>query len=146
MEPNGTAIFPSSGRRGLANYPPARVTPSHSRTLYISGTSSRSDDGTILGSKALSDGTYELDVKKQTVGVLRNIEKVIQEATNNQGGLGNIVNATVYLVSMKDYAGMNEEWNRVYPDAATAPARTCVAVKELPSEQFAVEIACTALI
>merc|ERR1719230_1635968 len=38
----------------------------------------------------------------------------------------------IYLTTMADYAAFNEVYMEVFPDAATRPARTCVAVAELP--------------
>ena len=47
---------------------------------------------------------------------------------------------------MKDYNGINAEWNKIWPEKAKAPARTCIQVAALPSEKLNVEIKCTALI
>lgn len=38
---------------------------------------------------------------------------------------------------------MNEEWNQIWPDRQTAPARTTVEVWALPREEITVEIKCT---
>lgn len=57
-----------------------------------------------------------------------------------------MVDATVFLVGLEEnYGGMNEEWNRVYPQREAAPARTTIGVKELPSKKLLVEIKCTAI-
>jgi len=58
--------------------------------------------------------------------------------------LESVVDATVFLTDMKDYAGMNEVWNKVFP--VNAPARTTVQVAALPSEKLCVEIKCTAIV
>ncbi|GKT40176.1 2-aminomuconate deaminase [Colletotrichum spaethianum] len=118
------AIFPTGTVKGLANYPRGRLAPAAvHRTLYISGTSSRRPDGTFSGAGTVSNsppGSYDvetpsegstlrLDVREQTAAILRNIDDVIKQVTNNRGGLENIIDATVYLVDMKrDYAAMNE--------------------------------------
>ena len=92
------------------------------------------------------DGTFTLDIRAQTAAVLRNIETVISGATNGKGGLGNVVDATVFIIDMeKNYAGMNEEWNRVYPQREGAPARTTIEVKGLPNKRLVVEIKCTVI-
>ncbi|KAJ3340374.1 cytoplasmic RNA-binding protein [Gonapodya sp. JEL0774] len=59
----------------------------------------------------------------------------------NAAGLGleNVVDLTVFLVDMKDYAGMNEVYNE-YFKAETGPSRTTVAVHQLPLDKLLVEI------
>ncbi|EME83260.1 uncharacterized protein MYCFIDRAFT_136766, partial [Pseudocercospora fijiensis CIRAD86] len=79
----------------------------------------------------------------QTAAVLRNIETVVKGATNGNGSIADVVDATVFLVDMKDdYSGMNAEWNRIWPDRANAPARTTVEVRALPSPRLLFEIKC----
>lgn len=94
-----------------------------------------------------SDGTLSLDVGLQTAAVLRNIDTIIKGATDGKGSLKDVVDATVFLVNMTDdYAGMNLEWNKVWPDRSSAPARTTVEVRALPSPRLLVEIKCTAVV
>ncbi|KAK3329955.1 hypothetical protein B0H66DRAFT_586382 [Apodospora peruviana] len=129
---NGTAyLLPSNtGAQGLANYPHARTIASSARTIFISGTSSRCVDGTYEGcteTKGSADGTttFTLDCGSQTAAVLRNIETIIQGVTNGRCGLEAVVDATVFLTDIRgDYAVMNAEWNKVWPDRTKAPART----------------------
>jgi 2-aminomuconate deaminase len=47
---------------------------------------------------------------------------------------------------MKDYSGMNEVWNTMFPVKERAPARTTVQVAALPSGKLCVEIKCTAIV
>jgi 2-aminomuconate deaminase len=115
--------------------------------LFLSGLTSRRPDGTIAGVSVNSDGSLTLDVAEQTSAVLQSIEAIIKQATNNKGGLGNVIDATIFLTDLKnDYAGMNEVWNKTWTSAQMAPARTCVGVSELPSPKFAVEFKVTALV
>lgn len=145
--PNGTAYFlPATGAQGLANYPHARCAPSSPRTLYVSGISSRRGDGTFVGCETSSDGVHTLNIAEQTAAVLQNIKTVIQGATEGKCGLESIIDATIFLTDMKDYQGMNGEWNKIWPDKAHAPARTCVQVSALPNERILVEIKCTAIV
>ncbi|KAL2816508.1 putative L-PSP endoribonuclease family protein [Aspergillus granulosus] len=146
---NGTPFFlPASKAQGLANYPHARLAPTTPhRTIYVSGTSSRRGDGTWDGVTEHPDGSFTLDIRAQTAAVLRNLETIIQGATDGRGGLGNIVDATVFLVDLsKHYAGMNEEWNLVWPKKEDAPARTTIGVNELPNKRLLVEIKCTVVV
>ncbi len=145
--PNGDSYFrPAGAAQGLANYPHARITPSTARTIFVSGTSSRRGDGTYAGCETLPDGTYVLDCGEQTAAVLKNMEAIIQGASDGKAGLECVVDATIFLTDMKDYAKMNAEWNKVWPDRTKAPARTCVQVAALPNERLNVEIKCQAIL
>lgn len=154
--PNGEAYFlPASRAQGLANYPHARTTPSTATTrlVFVSGTSSRRGDGTYEGCETtLTDGdgdssvTHRLDCGAQTAAVLRNIETILRGATGGRCGLETVVDATVFLTDMADYAAMNAEWNKCWPDKTAAPARTCVQVAALPNVRLNVEIKCQALV
>jgi 2-aminomuconate deaminase len=144
--PNGTPFFLSKEKaQGLANYPHARIVPGVQKTVYVSGTSSRRGDGTYAGCTTDANGNHKLDIREQTKAVLENIGTIINGATNGMAGLESVIDATVFLTDMSDYAGMNEEWNKVWGDKTTAPARTCVQVAALPSPKLNVEIKCMAL-
>ncbi|RFU30451.1 hypothetical protein B7463_g5887, partial [Scytalidium lignicola] len=144
---NGTDYFlPPTGAQGLANYPHARTIPATAQMIYVSGISSRRSDGTYAGCITAPDATYTLDVAEQTAAVLQNISTVISGATDGKCGLESIVDATVFLTNMKDYAAMNAEWNKVWPDKKKAPARTCVQVAALPNERLCIEIKCMAMV
>ncbi len=144
--PNGSGFLLSSGAQGLANYPHARTIPSTAKMIFVSGISSRRPDGTFEGCETHKDGTYTLDCGLQTAAVLRNIERVIQGASDGKCGLESVVDATVFLTDMGDYGAMNAEWNKIWPDRTKAPARTCMQVVALPNEKIVVEIKCQALI
>lgn len=147
MSSNGTSyLLPATGAQGLANYPHARTIPSTAHTLFVSGTSSRRGDGTYEGCTTREDGTHELDCGAQTAAVLRNMETIIRGATDGKCGLESVVDATVFLTDMRDYAKMNAEWNKIWPDRTKAPARTCVQVAALPNPRLNVEIKCQAMV
>ncbi|RKO91424.1 2-aminomuconate deaminase, partial [Blyttiomyces helicus] len=59
--------------------------------------------------------------------------------------LENVVDLTVFLVDMKDYAGFNAVYNQ-YFDAATGPSRTTVAVHQLPNPRLLIEIKAVAAV
>lgn len=122
------------GRAGaLANYPHAKkVGP----FLYVSGISSRRPDNSHEGVKIHEDGTVEKDCALQTRAVIKNIEAILQSAGAE---LSDLVDVTVFLVDMKDYAAFNSVYNEFF-DAETGPARTTVAVKELPHPNLLIEI------
>jgi 2-aminomuconate deaminase len=55
------------------------------------------------------------------------------------GSLASLVDLTVFLTSMEDYAGFNETYNR-YFEGGSGPARTTVGVRELPGRDLIIEI------
>jgi len=122
------------------------VPPSTGHTVYVSGIAAVKPDGTYEGVVQKPDGTFEADIREQTAAVLRRIESIIKGASNGKADLYNIVDATVYVLDMKEhYAGMNEEWNKVWSDRASAPTRATIGVRELPDPRFLVEIKATAM-
>jgi 2-aminomuconate deaminase len=119
--------------QALARYPHARVVGD---TIYVSGISSRRADNTHDGVTLHPDGTRTLDIKAQTRAVLHNIDVILQAAGAD---LQNVVDITVFLVDMKDYAGMNEVYNEFFTQEH-GPARTTVAVHQLPHPNLLVEM------
>lgn len=124
----------------LARYPHARVVGD---MVYVSGISSRRHDNTWDGVTIHSDGRVDKDIAAQTRAVLNNI-RVILEAAG--AAMNDIVDITVFLVDMGDYAGMNAVWNEQFTDKVTAPARTTVAVHQLPHPNLLVEMKAVALL
>jgi 2-aminomuconate deaminase len=149
MSANGQAfLLDPEATPGPTRYPHARISPaSNHRTIYISGIACRQQDGTYPGVTENGDGTYTLDIRKQTAAVLHNIDIIIKGATDGKGGIQNVIDAVVYILDMKsNYAGMNEEWNKVYADRESAPARATIGVKELPDPRLIVEMKAVAVI
>lgn len=103
--------------------------------LIVSGTSARRADDTIAGAEMDSQGTTRLDIRTQTKAVLENIRDILhsQNAT-----LGDLVEMTSYLVSMNDFAGYNEVYGEYF--GFDGPARTTVAVHQLPHPHLLIEI------
>ena len=81
------------------------------------------------------DAIIEIDIQAQTEGCIESLRAVL-EAESLQ--LGNLVDVTVFLVSMADYGGFNEVWNRFFDSGG--PARTTVVVHDLPDPQLAIEL------
>lgn len=112
--------------------------------MYVSGIAAVGTDGSLDGVKENPDGTFACDVREQTAAVLGRIDSIIKGASNGVADIYNIVDSTVYVLDMKSqYAGMNEEWNKIWPDRVSAPARATIGVKELPDPRFMVEIKAT---
>ena len=90
-------------------------------------------------------GKAEPDIKAQVRQALENLEGVLAEAG---ASLADVIKTTVFLTDMKDYASMNEVYAEVFETAGCAPARTCVAVAELPrvaDHKLLVEVEAVAL-
>ena len=81
-----------------------------------------------------ADGTIPEGIQAQTAQSIANLTAILAEAGLT---LANVVKTTVFLADMNDFAAMNA----VYAEKFTAPfpARSAVAVKELP-KQVLVEI------
>jgi 2-aminomuconate deaminase len=124
----------------LARYPHARVV---GPLVFVAGVSSRRADNTHEGVTIHADGRVERDIRAQTRAVLGNIAAILQAAGCT---LSDVVDMSVFLVDMRDYAGMNEVWNEHFADKATAPARTTVAVHQLPHPNLLVEMKAVALL
>jgi len=105
--------------------------------LFVSGTSSRKADNTFAGVHRMDEmGTMHLDIKEQTRAVLQNIEKTLATANAT---LEDVVDVTSFLVNMNDFGGYNEVYGAFF-NKETGPARTTVAVHQLPHPHLVVEI------
>jgi 2-aminomuconate deaminase len=103
--------------------------------LIVSGTSARRADNTIAGANVDEFGTTHLDIRVQTKAVLENIRDILRSAGAE---LNNIVEVTTYLVNMNDFAGYNEIYGEYFD--YDGPARTTVAVHQLPHPHLLIEI------
>ena len=103
--------------------------------LIVSGTSSRRADNTIAGAEVDEFGTTHLDIRAQTRAVLENVRDILERVG---AGLGDVVEITSYLVSMNDFAGYNEVYGEFFD--YEGPARTTVAVHQLPHPHLLIEI------
>ncbi|MGL4848690.1 MAG: RidA family protein [Clostridium sp.] len=68
------------------------------------------------------------DVKEQAERVMQNLNAVLEEAGVN---FDHVVKTTCFLKDMTDFAQFNEVYSKYIKNA---PARSCVAVKELPKD------------
>ncbi|MGA3351217.1 MAG: RidA family protein [Candidatus Sulfotelmatobacter sp.] len=107
--------------------------------LFVSGTSARRVDNTIAGAEVDSLGTTRLDIRLQTRAVIDNIRDILQ---SDGAGLQDIVEISTYLVNMNDFAGYNEVYGEFF--GYDGPARTTVAVHQLPHPHLLIEIKATA--
>ena len=103
--------------------------------LIVSGTSARRADNTIAGAEVDEFGTTHLDVRAQTRAVIENVRDILRSV---QAGLEDVVEVTSYLVNMNDFAGYNEVYGEYF--SHDGPARTTVAVHQLPHPHLLIEI------
>jgi len=105
--------------------------------IFVSGTSSRRPDNTIAGVDIIDEmGTKRLNIEVQTREVLKNIDINLQKVG---ASLIDVVDVTSFLVNMNDFAGYNKAYAEFF-DKETGPARTTVAVHQLPHPDLVVEI------
>ncbi|MBO1331286.1 RidA family protein [Streptomyces sp. VRA16 Mangrove soil] len=107
--------------------------------VYVSGTSSRRPDGTFAGADADPMGVTDLDIRAQTRAVVENIGSLLGAVG---GGLDDLVSVTTYLANMNDFGGYNEVYAEYFDE--TGPARTTVAVHQLPHPHLLIEISAVA--
>ena len=103
--------------------------------LIVSGTSARRTDNTIAGAEVDEFGTAKLDIRAQTEAVIENVRDILKSVGSN---LEDAVEITTYLVSMNDFAGYKEVYGQYF--GYDGPARTTVAVHQLPHPHLLIEI------
>src|SRR5258708_17336453 len=103
--------------------------------LIVSGTSARRGDNTIAGAEVDELGTTELDIREQTKAVIENVRDILKSVGSS---LEDVVEVTTYLVNMNDFAGYNEVYGTFF--SYEGPARTTVAVHQLPHPHLLIEI------
>lgn len=96
---------------------------SFNNMVFTSGQIPLNINGEIVGN----------DISTQTEQVIKNLSAVLEEAGTN---FNNVIKTTCFLANMQDF----QKFNEVYASHFISnPARSCVAVKELP-KQVLVEI------
>jgi 2-aminomuconate deaminase len=103
--------------------------------LFVSGTSARRADNTIAGTNVDELGKMHLDIRSQTRAVIENIRDILNAAGAQ---LQDVVEISTYLVNMNDFDAYNEVYGEFF--GYDGPARTTVAVRELPHPHLLIEI------
>ena len=97
--------------------------------LYTSGQIPLNLEGNVVGE----------NITEQTEQVMKNLKAVLEEAGTN---FENTIKTTCFLSDTSNFAGFNEVYSKYF---TSNPARSCVAVKELP-KQVLVEVEVIALV
>ncbi|GAA4710079.1 RidA family protein [Phytohabitans rumicis] len=108
---------------------------------FVSGTSSRRPDNTIAGATVDELGTTTLDIRVQTRAVIENVRDILRAVGAN---LEDLTQLTTYLVNMNDFGGYNEVYAEYFDESG--PARTTVAVHQLPHPHLLIEMQAVALL
>jgi 2-aminomuconate deaminase len=110
--------------------------------LFLSGVGPRK-----RGSKEIPGVTLDsngkllsYNIEEQCHSVFQNV-KFILEASGTRWE--NLVDITVFLTNMNDFPVYNQIYKTYFPDPATQPCRTTVAVTALPTP-IAIELKCVA--
>ncbi|HET7218204.1 MAG TPA: Rid family detoxifying hydrolase [Vicinamibacterales bacterium] len=124
LQPVTTAALPSP----VGPYSPAVIA---GNLVFVSGQAGR-DPRT---------GTIADDVEAQTEQALRNVSAILEAAGSD---LQHVVRCGVFLVDMTEFQKMNAVYARVF--GTHRPARTTVAVSDLPGPGLRVEIDAVAVL
>jgi 2-aminomuconate deaminase len=109
--------------------------------LFVSGTSSRRPDNTLAGVEKVDEmGTIKIDIEDQTRAVLTNIKNTL---ASEGATMADVVDVSSFLVNMNDFGGYNKVYAEFF-NKETGPARTTVAVHQLPHPHLVIEIKVTA--
>ena len=103
--------------------------------IFVSGTSSRRADNSIAGAVADATGTMQFDIRAQTRAVIENVAAILRAAG---ASLDDVVEIATFLVDMNDFGGYNEVYGEFFGHGG--PARTTVAVHQLPHPHLRIEI------
>jgi 2-iminobutanoate/2-iminopropanoate deaminase len=93
----------------------------------------------VSGQLGVSRAAPDSTIQGQTTLALDNVKRVLESAGSS---MANVVKCTVFLVDLKDFAGMNQAYAAAFPKEP--PARSTVVVAALVSAAARVEIECVA--
>jgi 2-aminomuconate deaminase len=103
--------------------------------VFVSGMSARQAGNVIPGGTADAFGTTNLDIRVQTRACIENVQNILRGAGCE---LSDVVEITTYLVDMNDFGGYNEVYAEFFD--FEGPARTTIAVHQLPHPHLRIEI------
>lgn len=139
VEPLGHAVKRPASRVVAGKAQPRGKFPHVRRAgdfLFVSGTSSRRADNTLAGAEVMDAmGAMRLDVREQTRAVIENIRDILASV---DAGLADVVEISAFLVDMGDFSAYNEVYGEYFD--YDGPARTTVAVHQLPHPHLRIEI------
>ncbi len=75
-----------------------------------------------------SGDVEETSIEGQAIQVIRNLQVILEEVGSN---FNNVIKTTCFLKDMKDFQKFNNIYEKYF---VSKPARSCLAVKELPKD------------
>lgn len=119
----GLSSSTSSTTRTVVNSKDSPQSPLYSQaikagnTLYLSGLIGFTTQREMAGPS----------IEEQTHQIFKNLQAVLKEGGSS---MDQLVKVNIFLLSMNDYAAVNEIYSKMFPNQP--PARTCIAVVGLP--------------
>lgn len=93
----------------------------------------------VSGQLGVSRSEPDSTIAGQTKRALENVQRVVEAGG---GTMATVLKCTVFLVDVKDFAGMNAAYRQAFP--SEPPARSTVVVAALVSPAARIEIECIA--
>ena len=93
----------------------------------------------VSGQLGVSREAPDSTIEGQTKRALENVQRVVEAGG---GSMSTVLKCTVFLIDVKDFAGMNAAYRQAFP--SEPPARSTVVVAALVSPAARVEIECIA--
>ncbi|EHY51782.1 hypothetical protein ABEF95_007996 [Exophiala dermatitidis] len=120
-----TPIVAKNAAPAAGPYSHAVKTPT---SIYCSGQLPADSQGNLV----------EGSIQEKTAACIKQLQTILEEAGSS---IAKVVKVNIFLTDMGNFAGMNEEYAKWFTHK---PARSCVAVKQLP-KNVEVEIEAIAL-
>lgn len=113
-------------------------------SIQYLGQTARYSEAVIANGLVFLSGMVAEDLTADISGQTRDVLKQIDDWLHQSGSDKNhLLEATIYLRDMNDYAAMNAEWD-AWVGENHAPARACVEAK-MAKPEYAVEIKVSAI-
>jgi 2-aminomuconate deaminase len=112
--------------------------------LFLSGVGPRKRGSKEIPGVTIDDKgkPVSYDIELQCHSVFENVRHILEAAGSRWE---NLVDVTVFLTNMNDFAAYNKIYQTYFPDPATQPCRTTVEVNALPTP-IAIELKCIATV
>lgn len=128
--PGGRQVFNPPGVSALV--PQYSLAVRHGNLVFVAG---------MTGVDPKTQQIVPGGIGPETRQTLENMKSILEAAGAT---LADVAECTVFLVDMRDYAGMNEAYGQFF--AKQPPARATVGVASLPRLAARVEIKCSAVV
>jgi 2-iminobutanoate/2-iminopropanoate deaminase len=95
----------------------------------------------VSGQLGVSRESPDSTIEGQTKRALENVQRVVEAGG---GSMATVLKCTVFLIDVKDFAGMNAAYRQAFPNEP--PARSTVVVAALVSPAARIEVECIAAV